>query len=305
MGLDLAIFLSGYASTAIFDGNPLALQWSIGGAAEPLLLVPQGLGCSHNKFEGDASPTRSDAFLNRGDVSALNLTFKQLCDLELEGPGANFDYDTLIKHRASRRQDSISNNPNFFYEPFTGVVALPAAYAFINRYMSNHSAEAPEGTLNHDVLMSFYGVSGDSSNLTYQLGHERIPENWYRRKSTYGLVPYFADIAYAGIQHPEFLSIGGNTGTVNSFAGVDLGNLTGGVHNVKNLLEGDNLSCFAQAFSFQAAQQLMPDVLKAVLSGLASNLGLLDSDIPALSGAGCPKLAKFNQSVLAIFPGAG
>ncbi|KAG8678652.1 hypothetical protein FRC09_019665 [Ceratobasidium sp. 395] len=167
--------------------------------------------------------------------------------------------------------------------------------------MSNHSAEAPGGTLNHDVLKSFYGVSGNSSNLRYQWGHERIPDNWYRRNSAYGLVPYIADIAYAGIQHPEFLSIGGNTGTVNSFAGIDLGNLTGGIYNLGNLLEGNNLLCFVS----QAAQQLLPDVLKSVLSGLTSNLGLSNfSEIPVLSSAGCLKMANFNQSALAIFPGA-
>lgn len=36
-------------------------------------------------------------------------------------------------------------------------------------------------------------------------------------------------------------SIGGNTGTVNSFTGVDLGDTTGGVYNAQTLFEGNNL----------------------------------------------------------------
>jgi hypothetical protein len=35
-----------------------------------------------------------------------------------------------------------------------------------------------------------------------------------------------------------------NTGTPNSFVGVDVADLTGGVFNSKTLLEGNNLGCF-------------------------------------------------------------
>jgi hypothetical protein len=38
--------------------------------------------------------------------------------------------------------------------------------------MSNHSAETPEGVLDHNTLKSFYGVSGAGNNLTYQKGYE-------------------------------------------------------------------------------------------------------------------------------------
>ncbi|KAG8698548.1 hypothetical protein FRC09_007179 [Ceratobasidium sp. 395] len=86
---------------------------------------------SHNKYEGDASATRADAYLNNGDASSLNLTFfKQLYDLQPEGsPNANFNYDVIIKHREARRQHSVSTNPHFFNGPFSGFIALPAAYS--------------------------------------------------------------------------------------------------------------------------------------------------------------------------------
>jgi hypothetical protein len=48
----------------------------------PLLTAPSGLSGTHNKYEGDASPTRSDAYTNNGDASSLNLDyFKHLYDL--------------------------------------------------------------------------------------------------------------------------------------------------------------------------------------------------------------------------------
>ncbi|CAE6518627.1 unnamed protein product [Rhizoctonia solani] len=306
MGIDLATVLSVYST--IYDGNPLTLEWSIGGSPgglvlPPLLSAPQGLSGSHNKYEGDASATRADAYMNNGDASSLNLTyFKQLYGLQPEGPSANFDYDVIIQHRATRRQTSVSTNPHFFNGPFSGFIALPAAYSFITRFMSNHSADAPDGVLNHDVLKSFYGVSGSGDSLTYQMGHERIPDNWYKRPIDYSIPLYAVDLLYAGLKHPEFLSIGGNTGKVNSFAGVNVGDITGGVYNSVNLLEGNNLVCFA----FQAAQQAIPDVLKGILGDLVTALGLWNTKItPILSGLGCPELTKYDGSVFGTYPGSG
>jgi hypothetical protein len=40
------------------------------------------------------------------------------------------------------------------------------------------------------------------------------------------------------------MSIGGNTGTVNSFTGVNFEDLTGGILNAETLLEGLSLLCF-------------------------------------------------------------
>jgi hypothetical protein len=64
MGVDLATFLAIYG--AIFDGD--LTSYSIGGPVPGLLNLggllgaPQGLSGSHNKYEGDVSPTRGDLF---------------------------------------------------------------------------------------------------------------------------------------------------------------------------------------------------------------------------------------------------
>ena len=63
MSPDLASLLAVYA--AIFDGD--LTSYSIGGPVVGLPLTgllgePQGLSGSHNKFEGDVSPTRGDLF---------------------------------------------------------------------------------------------------------------------------------------------------------------------------------------------------------------------------------------------------
>ncbi|CAE6472163.1 unnamed protein product [Rhizoctonia solani] len=159
------------------------------------------------------------------------------------------------------------------------------------RLLSNHSAEHPEGILGHDILKSFYGVTGDSSSLTYQPGHERIPENWYRRPDDYDIPAISLDFDKLAIEHPEFFSFGGNTGKTNSFAGANIEDLTGGVYNAKDLLKGKTLICFA----LQASQ--------AGMAAPASKL-FAEKVAPVLSSMGCPMLKQYNATALGIYPGA-
>lgn len=64
LGTDLSTFLAVYG--AIFDGD--LTSYSIGGPVFSLtnlggfLGEPQGLSGSHNKYEGDVSPTRGDLY---------------------------------------------------------------------------------------------------------------------------------------------------------------------------------------------------------------------------------------------------
>lgn len=67
----------------VFDGDPLALTWSIGGpypGTLGLLGTPEGISYSHNKYEADSSVTRSDAYLNDGDAYSVVLSkFEREC----------------------------------------------------------------------------------------------------------------------------------------------------------------------------------------------------------------------------------
>lgn len=80
--------------------------------------------------------------------------------------------------------------------PFTGILVSQAAFTFIYRFMANKSAEAPEGILNRQVLKSFMSIQGEGESMRWVPGHERFPENWYKRNQAdeYGGVyckPYF------------------------------------------------------------------------------------------------------------------
>lgn len=96
--------------------------------------------------------------------------------------------------------------------------------------------------------------------------------------------------------------VGGNTGSPNTFTGVNIADLTSGVFNAETLLEGNNLMCFA----FQTVNAAAPDILKGLIGNvLVAVQKLTDALEPLLSPLGCPQLAKYDTTLLAKFPGAG
>jgi hypothetical protein len=218
------------------------------------------------------------------------------------GPNG-YDLTVLTPFRASRFQQSIENNPYFFNGPFTGVLVQPAAFTFIYRFMSNKSEEYPEGYLDADVLKSFFAISGEPGSFQWNEGQERIPDNWYKRAiGDEYTIPFFdTDLTSAAFQYPQFLSVGGNTGEVNTFTGVDISDLTGGVYNSQNLADGDNAMCFA----FQFAQQAAPDLLKGLFSIITGPLSQLNSALASVfTELSCPQLESIDTSQFANYPGS-
>jgi hypothetical protein len=214
-----------------------------------------------------------------------------------------YDLDTLTEFRAKRFQESIDENPYFFNGPFTGVAVQPAAYTFIYRFMANKSAEYPDGYLDGNVLKAFFSITGEPGSFEHTEGHERIPDNWYTRaQGDEYSIPYFQlDFLDAALKHPEFLNIGGNTGEVDTFAGVDLTDLTGGVYNSETLLEGNNLACFA----YQAAQQAAPDILGGLFTSITKPMAKLTEALnKVMANLNCPQLEKFDSNQFDQFPGS-
>lgn len=114
--------------------------------------------------------------------------------------------------------------------------------------------------------------------------------------------------AYRQTDSAPKYSIGGNMGKVNSFAGVDPANLTGGVFNLTNLLEGNNLLCFV----FEVLKFASPNALASLYTTLAEPLGFV-SDILSvpLVNFTCPAFQDlqmggkpFWEAIQNDFPGA-
>lgn len=106
----------------------------------------------------------------------------QLYNMQSDPVNSNYNLTVLREFRNLRFQESIQKNPNFYCTwsqhiragrvilthtdgPFSGIAVSQAAFTFIYRFMSNKSAEYPEGVLNKAVLKSFMSYSGPENNV--------------------------------------------------------------------------------------------------------------------------------------------
>lgn len=307
MGPGLSGFLGAYA--IIMNGDPILGTWSIGGPPPTNLLTKallgqsQGISYSHNIYETDMSIGRNDAYLNHGDAHSLNLDrFKQAYQTGMKGD--RYTMDGLAQDFAAKGKQSVEENPNFFSAPFSGVVVAPAAYFFVINLMSNHSAEEPNGYLNGQIMKEFFAVEGEYPNFKWLPGQERIPENWYRRPTLtpYDIANADSDVAVQYTAYPESFYLGGNTNGVNTFSGVQLEDLTGGVFNLENLFNPDNPK--ASCFYAQLVQSLIPDAANLLLKELSAITDLVGQYVkPIMNGLDCPVVDQFDQSLFNQYPG--
>lgn len=192
--------------------------------------------------------------------------------------------------------------------------------------MSNHSAEYPNGILDKETLKSFFAITEKpDGSLTWQPGYERIPDDWYRRPlgpaNEYTPNSFALDLLHIAETVPEAVSVGGNTGTTNSFTGVDLGDITGGAYHTEDLADPKKFVCFF----YQLTLAVVPDFLRSQALGtaLAGALTLLQSKINPYVDPSCAKIGElapscdkddwvdeltksgnYNDAFLAKFPGA-
>ncbi|KAJ7123264.1 Chloroperoxidase [Mycena crocata] len=290
------------------------LPFSIGGPPPPDLLGgilgiiignPVGLSGTHNQFEHDASATRCDLYQPgcKDNYGVQPYIFKRLLDRLRENSNPVNNLDIIIEHRRSTYQDSVANNPYFFYGPVEMLISC-TTHLLIKGLMSNHSSEYPNGYLSAEGLKSLYGVheSADGT-LEYRWGTEQIPDNWYRRSlvDSY-LAPTHSllELVEMWTRYPETLLIGGNINGTNTFAPIDIKDLTHGVYSAERLLEGNNAACFA----FHFVQLAIPSILvrvEALLAGLLEQVAnAIGTQILALA---CPQLEAMKLSSLERYPG--
>lgn len=215
-------------------------------------------------------------------------------------------YDLTVFHpfRGLRFNTSIATNGHYFAGPFTHYAVNTATYVFTYRFFANHSSEHPDGYLDLESLMAFEGVTRNSNgDFEWKAGREHIPENWYRRAigDDFGLVAFALD-ALDALQHLPYMAVlGGNTGEPNTFTGVNIGDVTGGVFNAETLLEGNNAMCLA----FQVVSAVTPDILRGLLGNVLLAVQKLAEVLnPIIDELGCPQLAKFDKTAFGKFPGA-
>lgn len=244
--------------------------------------------------------TRADAYLNNGDAHSLVLS-RFVSAYAMHNDQGLYTMDLFAQNYLAKVKESIATNPYAFWAPFSGVVA-PVAYNFVIAFMSNHTAENTNGYIDGEIFKQFFGIVGDYPNFQWMKGQERIPENWYRRPYAegYSVAGVFGDLGVQFAAYPDSAKLGGNLGQVNTFTGIDPGNLTGGVFNSANLLQGNNLGCFA----FQSIESNLPNILDLPIAKAHALTNLIDTFLaPVVGNLSCPPLATFKQGVFNAYPG--
>lgn len=154
----------------------------------------------------------------------------------------------------------------------------------------------------HDILKTFYSVTGERGNFIYTKGHERIPSNWAKTPTDYGLVQLNLDIVQFILKYPMFANIGGNLGRVNTFTGVNLLDPASGVLGVTNLLEGGNLMCFVLEIINFAAPNYLNNIFESVLQPLKM---LTDALTKPLLSLACPQLEEITRDGVPLWEALG
>jgi len=146
MSTDLSLALA--AISIAISGDPVAGKWSIGGAFPAtlgLLGQPSGIVGTHNRYEGDASIVRvsqvvsahmfstdgfkGDAYMHGGSVGFFEMhRWERLYGLAASKGGLT--HDKVASQAYYTAQYSIQNNPYYFSNPFSGLVA-PDAHNFV------------------------------------------------------------------------------------------------------------------------------------------------------------------------------
>lgn len=260
------------------DGDPVTNKLSIGCDATTRTSVNPALTGSepgldgHNKFEADSSLTRNDYFTHNGDDFMFNGTLFGMMQNTCQG---NFNRDHLALYRYQRYQQSLNENPNFYFGPFS--LLLYGASSFLYELM-------PSGTHNYApdlvTVSSFFGASQGSDGTWTFNGQEKIPDNWTNRVAPYTVMLVGQEIMAQYQEHP--VMFGGNTGNgqfsvISGPNGIQNGNLTA--------TSATSISCFI----YQLATERIPSSLNGFVTPAVSAISFAVSKLgPQYKNLGCP-----------------
>lgn len=275
VGYDLATLLAALGLT-LTDGDLVTEKLSIGCDAtsrtswSPALTGQEPGLDGHNKFEADTSLTRDDFFLGDGDNFSFNGTLFQMMT---ETTGGLYNRDGLAKYRYQRYQQSLAENPNFYFGPFS--LLLFGASSFLYELMPS----GPDYTPDEATISSFFGAEKQSDG-TYTFNNaEQIPADWTNRVEPYTNEDVVAEIVAQYLEYPVLF--GGATGN----GGFDFVNF----NNIQNgsliTASGPNTACLL----YQLATERVPSYLNSILTPTVDALNFVASKVaPQFENLGCP-----------------
>lgn len=160
-----------------------------------------------------------------------------------------------------------------------------------------------------ETLKSFFSVSGDEGSFVYNKRMWKDPRKLVLSPNTLRLRKLRHRSCFVGWEIPSpswvhnltpsttvkrftHTSAGGNTGKVNSFVGIDVTNLTGGILNTEVLLEGNNAVCLGLELLLEFSSSLLHSLYTTIITPLKQ---LTDQLGPTIASLNCPQLTTANN----------
>ncbi|KAL9116549.1 MAG: hypothetical protein Q9187_006925 [Circinaria calcarea] len=276
VGYDLAVILATLG--VAMDGDIVTQKLSIGcdatsrtSATGSLLGRQLGLN-GHNKFEGDTSLTRNDYFLAAGDNYSFNGTLFGMMQSTCQG---NFNRDNLALYRYQRYQQSLAQNPNFYFGP--KALLLYGAATFLYELFPSLG---PAGIPDLATMSSFFGAASDGKGSYTFNNAERIPPNWYNRVTPYTTDLVVVEINLLYLAHPVLF--GGNAGAGNFNL---LGSFGNAIQGGKLVGSPSDIKCLLYQLATDNVPSSLSGVLELPLAVMSWAAGKLN---PIFEGSGCP-----------------
>lgn len=227
----------------------------------------------HNKFEADTSLTRNDFFTHGGDNFRFNGTLFGMMD---DTCNSNFDLQGLALYRLQRYNQSVKENPNFYFGPLS--VLLYGAASFLYELMPNGNHDYKPDL---ETISYFFGAQKNDDGTYSFNNQERIPPNWTNRVSPYTNNDVTTQILEMYLLHPVLF--GGNTAD-GSFDTVDFGAIKDG--KISANIGATETACLL----YQLATQSVPSYLNGIITPTVDALNLITSKVaPQFKNLGCPQ----------------
>ena len=239
------------------------------------------------KFEGDASLSRTDFFFTGDDHTFNNTLFQQITNLAYIGGDKSsvsnyvFSPSVVAQHQFNRYQDSLNTNPNFFFGP--KAIILYGAASFLYEAFPSHG---PDGSPTLLDQAAFFGTSNpDANGQVHFANTEHVPVNpnplgpgWFARTDPYNLTALVEQVVVLYTAHPVLF--GGNAG-VDNFDAINFGQ---SISNGKLTTDPAALLCLL----YQIATDDVPDSLSSVLNLPSSVLSFMTGKLnPIFANSGC------------------
>jgi len=278
VGYDLANLLAVLGLT-LTDGDIVTQKLSIGCDAttrtsfNPVLTGSEPGLDGHNKFEADTSLTRNDFFTHGGDNFRFNGTLFGMMD---DTCNSNFNLENLALYRLQRYNQSVKENPNFYFGPLS--LLLFGAASFLYELMPNgNHGYAPD----LETISSFFGAEQNGDGTWSFNNMEKIPDNWTNRVDPYDNQKVTTQILEMYLLHPVLF--GGNTAD-GSFDAINFGAIKDGKLPVD--LSPANTACLL----YQLSTGSIPSYLNGVVTPTVEALSFAASKLdPSFKNLGCPQ----------------